>query len=105
MRRFASLILVVLLVGCAAAPQTDRQRLAAAEIAFTEAVNELAFARDTGVMTQEQIDRLRPTIQHTAAALDAARTAILQGRPSGTALDVAQAGIRALIAARTKGGG
>ena len=42
MKRLAPFFLLIFLVGCATLPQTDRERLAAAEIAFTTIVVELS---------------------------------------------------------------
>jgi cob(I)alamin adenosyltransferase len=97
-------VIILTAAACAGVPRTEREIYLAAEVQFTKIVDEITFARESGAITQAQVDQLEPTIRKTAAALDAARAAILKGQSGSAALDIAQAGIRALIVATKKGG-
>lgn len=84
-------------------PQTDREKLAAAEVAFANFLDELAFLEQSGQISQERIKALRPYAMAVRSSLDAAHARILSGQPAADLLSAAQQALRDLIAAKERG--
>lgn len=99
MKRLLVIPLLLILVGCATpiVIQSERQALAAAEISFTRVLNDVAFQKQAGTITQAEVDRLKPYADATRTALDIAQARVLVNQPLDATLDAAQAALRALI--------
>jgi hypothetical protein len=98
MIRFAALALMVIVAGCSAAPETPRAELLAAELAFTDIVNELATLKALGELGEADVADLAPAVRADSAALDAAHTTFTAGGSIVPALATARAARNAAIA-------
>lgn len=81
MKKYAIVLVALLVAACAVAPETPRQRLAALEIGFTDAVKELKFNCDTNVLSESECKEAAPFVFTGNEALDLAHLRLDNGLP------------------------
>ncbi|MGH8599002.1 MAG: hypothetical protein ACREXT_20330 [Gammaproteobacteria bacterium] len=104
MKRLNIFLALLIVAACSTTVASDRQQLAAAEIAFTNTLEEIAVARSAGALSQSDVDRLKTNVDAARAALDMAHGVTSAGQPARGAIEAAQQAVRALIRARQGGG-
>ncbi len=92
-------VLLVALGACTATPAalSEREALYAAEVAFTEAVDEIALMRELDTFTAAENADIDAVVATVSEALDAAHLALSTREPITAYLAVARAGVRRLL--------
>jgi|TARA_Y100000310_G_C20575698_1_gene760288 hypothetical protein len=76
-----TLLLVVFLAACAQVPETPRQQLAAAEISFTNIVDQVGMAREAGLIEDTRYKQIYTYLQSAYQWLRVVRHAVRDDLP------------------------